>query len=625
MNLIYKLRVVVAVLFATMLTVACDNSSDEGVASLGEAFTLSVIGDTQIDLSVDVTVTNDAVENYVVGILTKVSYTNTYSSDATTAANGIIELISDKVSNYSTVDNKYIFNGDQTANLAIAWSLEQGTSYVIFAFGINSNGEVTTDVTMASVSTSRESMYSDLTSILYINEIDPNEDWVEIYNSGREVLSLDGYILCNSDGKDDEDAVTLPAGTSIAIGGYIVVELNISANGDYITLYDEDIKIVDYISTPIIGLTSTYGRSNDASDTWEEFKSTESTKGSANGMLDTNGEEPFEIELQYTTDNRIIIKVIPHDNVGNYTYGCYPTYTINHTDGYQGDIEWFMDDICDYQRGFGFPIEEVDNLVVFNGNSYISCSDQWTIWTVDGYPDHTVAVCGIDEDGYRNTPPVYIEVAAEGVYEMGVDASYDKWLGSWTFKSTTSNGSTPSPITFDITIEDNIRSMDYYMTGFDISVLREDPQKVFYNASDATLYIDPQTTCMYASASDPDNFFNCAGKFLYAAIDAQTQDSGPVAVKGDYIAMTGTLSDSENGTLVGNSYYDSSNGTTYVISCATVLFYKYSEDSYVVFNSASNYNDSTYPIGPYTITKNASSASTSALVWSRFRHSTTHL
>jgi hypothetical protein len=62
-----------------------------------------------------------------------------------------------------------------------------------------------------------------------INEVESNgdaTDWVEIMNTGTETVDVSGWVI-----KDNDDTRTLaiPAGTSLAAGAYLAVDVDVKA------------------------------------------------------------------------------------------------------------------------------------------------------------------------------------------------------------------------------------------------------------------------------------------------------------------------------------------------------------------------------------------------------------
>jgi hypothetical protein len=117
-----------------------------------------------------------------------------------------------------------------------------------------------------------------------VNEIESNGgtpgDWVELYNAGSTAVDLSGFVFKDN---DDTHLYTVPAGTTIAAGAYLVLEeagfgFGLGA-ADSARLYDENGTFVDS-HTWSAHATTTYGRCPNGTGT---FRTTTSvTKGAAN-------------------------------------------------------------------------------------------------------------------------------------------------------------------------------------------------------------------------------------------------------------------------------------------------------------------------------------------------------
>lgn len=133
-----------------------------------------------------------------------------------------------------------------------------------------------------------------------INEIcgkqSPDDDWLELYNTGTEAADLSGarIVKTDEDGKD-EDVYTFPSGSSIAAGSYRVVatltgELTagisnskqvgltlVSADGTVLDKFDRDGNVGKDLSHKENG---SYARIPDGTGQWTVTET--ATRGQAN-------------------------------------------------------------------------------------------------------------------------------------------------------------------------------------------------------------------------------------------------------------------------------------------------------------------------------------------------------
>jgi hypothetical protein len=102
--------------------------------------------------------------------------------------------------------------------------------------------------------------------VIKINEVESNAgvpgDWVELYNAGTDTADLSGYRFLDND--DAHPAYVLPAGTTLAAGGYLVLEEGATFQfglgaADSARLFDPAGTLVDSYSWTSHAAT-TYGR-----------------------------------------------------------------------------------------------------------------------------------------------------------------------------------------------------------------------------------------------------------------------------------------------------------------------------------------------------------------------------
>ncbi|WP_198415062.1 MULTISPECIES: lamin tail domain-containing protein [unclassified Cryobacterium] len=121
-----------------------------------------------------------------------------------------------------------------------------------------------------------------------LNEVESNGgtpgDWIELVNLGTAPVDASGLVLKDS---DDTHAAVLPVGSTIAAGGYLVVEAPTMdyglGGGDAARLFDTDgVTLIDSYAWTVHA-ASTYGRCPDGVG---EFADTATaTKGSANDCV----------------------------------------------------------------------------------------------------------------------------------------------------------------------------------------------------------------------------------------------------------------------------------------------------------------------------------------------------
>ncbi|WP_144760367.1 lamin tail domain-containing protein [Curtobacterium sp. 9128] len=125
---------------------------------------------------------------------------------------------------------------------------------------------------------------NDCSSPVRINEVESQDgtpgDWVELTNTGTTAVDLGGYVLKDS---EDDHAYRIPAGTTVAPGGFTVLDESAFGFGlgkaDAVRLFDPNGTQVDGYSWTAHAAT-TYGRNPDGTGDFAETAAP--TKGAAN-------------------------------------------------------------------------------------------------------------------------------------------------------------------------------------------------------------------------------------------------------------------------------------------------------------------------------------------------------
>lgn len=221
-----------------------------------------------------------------------------------------------------------------------------------------------------------------------INEVESSGgspgDWVELYNTGTSTVDLSGYIFKDN---DDSHAYVLPAGTTIAAGGYFIVEEAAMGFGlgspDAARLFAPDgVTLVDsYEWTP--HATTTYGRCPNGTG---DFTTTTSvTKGAANDCsvpikineVESNNGTPGDwVELYNPSPNPVDISgFVFRDNDDSHSYAI-PAGTTIAGNGY-----FVLEEAA---FGFGLGGEDAARLFATDGTTLID-SYSWTAHAATTY------------------------------------------------------------------------------------------------------------------------------------------------------------------------------------------------------------------------------------------------
>lgn len=115
-------------------------------------------------------------------------------------------------------------------------------------------------------------------------------DWIELYNTGTASVDVSGYKIYDSGGETGaKPKMTLPAGTSIAANGFLVIVVDdttsagfgLSSSGEKVWLEKASGTVIDTVTFPALGVDSSWGRRSDGTANWEVIFP--STKGVTNG------------------------------------------------------------------------------------------------------------------------------------------------------------------------------------------------------------------------------------------------------------------------------------------------------------------------------------------------------
>jgi hypothetical protein len=180
-------------------------------------------------------------------------------------------------------DEARVFLPDGTTEIdAFAWTDHSPTSYGRCADG---TGEVA--VTAASTPGAANACGADPADVVVLNEIESSGgtpgDWVELTNTGRVAVDAAGLVIRDA---DDTHTFVVPADSTIAPGGYLVVgepEMTFGLGGaDSVRLFDTDgTTVIDaYDWTAHAG--TTYGRFPNGTGAFTE--TLEPTRGTANAV-----------------------------------------------------------------------------------------------------------------------------------------------------------------------------------------------------------------------------------------------------------------------------------------------------------------------------------------------------
>jgi hypothetical protein len=143
----------------------------------------------------------------------------------------------------------------------------------------------------ASTASATKGTANDCRALVRINEVESNGgtpgDWIELFNAGPTTVDLSNFLV-----KDNDDSRTtrLPAGASIAPGGYYVIEESVLGFGlgaaDAARIFDANSTLLDSYDWTAHAVI-TYGRCPDGVGAFAE--NSVATKGTANNCTPVVG------------------------------------------------------------------------------------------------------------------------------------------------------------------------------------------------------------------------------------------------------------------------------------------------------------------------------------------------
>jgi large repetitive protein len=119
-----------------------------------------------------------------------------------------------------------------------------------------------------------------LNNTINTDENDEYEDWVELYNTGKAPVDLEGFGL--TDDPDVDKPWTFPAGNTIAPGGYVLVwadgengdgplhaSFKLGGDGESVTLLDPAGNVIDLADYSDQVADVSWARHPDGGETWK--------------------------------------------------------------------------------------------------------------------------------------------------------------------------------------------------------------------------------------------------------------------------------------------------------------------------------------------------------------------
>lgn len=253
----------------------------------------------------------------------------------------------------------------------------------------------------------------------------------------------------------------------------------------------------------------------------------------------------------------------------------------------------------------GMSIDAIVTQYGVDGNAqfieYLNVGLGLTFKELDPATTYTVIFKVTDAAGKSTVKSVDFTTTGAGGGEAS-DA-YNAWLGTWTVTSTSSEVSN-KPITFDVTIAENVADATFNLTGWSIWSVRTSPVPVKFK--NGNLVIPGET---FMAEIDLNGSDNGKGKVYYTNsswITLPNGQSGRSIVSGDFDAITATMGADKTSATTKEYSGNLSNGGSFTVTGVdffTEATVKGETGWYNVYDAATGFTENDIPVGPFTLVK----------------------
>ncbi len=265
-------------------------------------------------------------------------------------------------------------------------------------------------------------------------------DWIELYNTTDEAQNISGWTL--SDSYDSLDAYTLPAGTVLEAGGYLVVmavgaeaagswqnvrpaaPFKLSEDGETLYLSDRDGALRDMIDYPAVHIKEveiTYARLGDGDEVWGEADPTPNKTNQGSSRVLSPSIMSFSHESGFYDDAFSLSIDLPSGFTVYYTTDCSDPQTSSSAKKWNpanpirvydksSEEDTFSDiQVCD---GYMYhPDAPVDKCFIVR--AYVMSPDRYRSRTIT----KTYFVGYDNKDGYTNIPVLTLTADPYDLYD----------------------------------------------------------------------------------------------------------------------------------------------------------------------------------------------------------------
>lgn len=312
----------------------------------------------------------------------------------------------------------------------------------------------------------------------------------------------------------------------------------------------------------------------------------------------TKPKQPINIVVNEIRSTTVIVDVEVEPEVGDYFLYSMP-YEYVELD-YAGDLRAAAEGILAFWAYYGVPLV-VGNGFVFNqsitGFDMAAQTDDFEI-----NAEYVIFAFGVNTSNNTVTTDVYsIDVHTDSITDED-RANYSAWVGDWSVTSSSTYGGS-DPVSFDVSIEADLELKSFYVTGWDLSIMRDIPIKLFYDANDCTINFPSE--CFMSRVGDTEELIimRCFSDLGYGE---------PSYITGIFNSMTGEMAEDGKSAIVNG--YKGVISTTKAefqishVATAGVIDYCLTTEVMRLFGSDDEGTPIDYPKGPYTMVKKSAAS-----------------
>lgn len=327
--------------------------------------------------------------NYYVGVVDAATAQAEYGSDRNLIAADFMEMEKGYQTDFTEVDNVWIFNGNGQVEVFNAWMLTGGTEYNIYVFGVGADGSITTEVEVGNVTLPAAAMTSE-TITIEVSDIEEDGAVVTMTVSDRHLPYFCDCIAASEiEGMSDAQIVAYVAES---YGAYLTYAL---ALDDY--KYDGR----GYLDAGTKYYAVAFGYATDAADnpvaTTAVAKEAFTTAGSS--TPEPSVDMSFAFDVQVHALNDIDVSVTPSDDTVTYMWDIISATNYNGLGANDEAITTFLSYLFADYAGDGYDAAAVIAALGVKG------ADSYNYTGLAGGTTYYVWAVGIDSKGNPITKP----------------------------------------------------------------------------------------------------------------------------------------------------------------------------------------------------------------------------